>query len=181
MHRLLKRSTINPGQKPPLRAHPLLVVTVAALTLLAGTILPGSYALANCQDLLGESDLFNCRVKVDDGGRFSDCFRFTNPGAQSENFDLSLDLYPSVLGCDCKAAGTFASPAFGESNSFHCVGSITEGSVPPFGLAFDAAIKRQGRRIVGEGVNDTGTSFFFRCSRVPTCEVPATVQRAPAW
>jgi hypothetical protein len=117
------------------------------------------------------------------GGGFNECFRFANPGTQSEDFDLALDLYPSVMACDCKTAGKFGAPGFGASNAFHCVSSITQNSVPPFGLAFDSAIKRQGRRIVGQGISDFGTSFIFRCDRVRSCEVPLTVQggAAPSW
>jgi hypothetical protein len=52
-----------------------------------------------------------------------------------------------------------------------------------FGLAFDGEIKRRGRRLVGEGVNEFGNSFFFRCDRVRSCELPLSSEgeRAPSW
>jgi hypothetical protein len=152
--------------------------TSIAAALAAGIVVlatPAAPALANCQDLLNSS-VYDCHVKRDDGDRFSDCFRFSSPGELSEDFDLSVDGFPNVLGCDCKAGGDFASPGFGESNAFQCVSVILEDDVPPFGLAFDGTVRQQGHRIRAEGVNDFGTSFILRCERVASCEVPAAPQ-----
>jgi hypothetical protein len=135
-----------------------------------------SQAAANCEDLLGDRT-YSCRVKSE-GEAFSECFRFTSPGDLSANFDLSLDQFPGVLACDCKADGSFANPEFGESNSFHCVSGLTS----PFGLAFDGDVKKKGRRIQGDGVNEGGSSFVFRCDRARTCVVPTLgAPAAAAW
>jgi hypothetical protein len=151
---------------------------VAAVIAFALSIIWASPSQANCQDLLGNRT-FECVVKDDDGDQFDDCFTFTTPGEQSEDFDLfSADL-SGVLSCDCKATGKFSAPNFGESNSFHCATTSESG----LGLAFDSKIKRRGRRLLGEAVSETGTSFMFRCDRARTCELPAPAQRAraPSW
>jgi hypothetical protein len=154
------------------------VVTPASLIVLACMVLPVAPAKAACDDLLS-NNTYECRVKGDEGERFSDCFEFTAPGEQSTAFDLFPETYGSVMGCDCKAEGTFGRPDFNASNSFHCV-SATDAE---FGLAFDGDVRRQGRRIVGEGINDTGSSFVFRCVRVDSCSLPQSAQRsrAPTW
>jgi hypothetical protein len=134
--------------------------------------------LADCQDLLGNRS-YQCRVKDDRADAFDDCFSFTTPGEQSQDFDLFSDLFGDILSCDCKVTGTFRTPSFGAANSFHCVSR----SDAAFGLAFDGEIKRRGRRLVGEGVNEFGNSFFFRCDRVRSCELPLSSEeeRAPSW
>lgn len=149
----------------------ILITMVAAVILI---FLPSLEAKANCQDLL-DNDTYRCRVKADDDDRFTDCFRFASPGTQSENFDLFPDLFGSVMACDCKATGTFASPNFGAANSFNCVST----SAAPFGLTFEGAVRRAGRVILGQAVNETGISFIFRCARAPSCVVPAATLGAP--
>jgi hypothetical protein len=148
-----------------------MLLSMAALLLL----LPASEAAANCEDLI-KSRTYSCRIKDDAGDSFSDCFRFTSPGEQSEDFDLSLDLFPGILGCDCQADGSFSDPDFGDTDSFQCVSAVSS----PFGLALYGDVKRNGRRITGQGINDTGSSFVFRCDRVRTCEVAAPIAGAPS-
>lgn len=146
-----------------------------AIVTIALVVLSSPEAKANCQDLL-DSDTYRCRVKADDNDRFTDCFRFTSPGVQSEDFDLSIDGFGGAIGCDCKATGTFASPNFGAANSFHCVSAGTAG----FGLTFEGAVRGGGRVIIGQAVSEAGTSFFFRCNRAPACALPAATLGAPA-
>ncbi len=138
------------------------------------TVLASADAQANCQDLLG-SRIYRCQIKPDTTERFVDCFQFINPGTQSEDFDLFSDVFIGLLSCDCKSRGGFADPGFGESNSFHCVSK----SDAAFGLAFEGAVKRQGRRLTGQAVNDSGISFVFRCDRARACELPLSTQGAP--
>jgi hypothetical protein len=146
-------------------------MAVAVLAWSAAMALPGAPAQADCRELLGNRS-YQCRVKEDTPDSFDDCFSFTTPGEQSEDFDLFSDLLGDVLSCDCKVVGTFRAPEFSEANSFHCVSR----SDAELGLAFDSEVKRRGRRLVGEGINEFGDSFFFRCDRVRSCELPPSSQ-----
>jgi hypothetical protein len=147
---------------------------IIAATLLV--VLPALQAEADCQDRL-DNRVYRCSVKSDAGSSFNECFRFTSPGNQSENFDLALDgLDGTAMSCDCQAEGNFSNPEFGEADSFHCV-------TPPFfnlGLAFEGEVKRRGRRIDGEAVDHTGASFLFRCDRRQDCELPVSTLGAPS-
>jgi hypothetical protein len=150
------------------------IYRVAALLSMAvlPIFVPASQAADNCEDLI-KSRIYDCRVKDDDGLTFRDCFRFTSPGEVSENFDLSLDLFPppGVLGCDCQGDGDFFDPEFGNTDSFHCVSTVF--SVLSFmGLALHGDVKRNGRRITGQAIDEIGDSYVFRCDRVRTCDVP---------
>jgi hypothetical protein len=87
-------------------------VAVAVLALSATAALPDAPALADCQDLLGNRS-YQCRVNDDRADAFDDCFSFTTPGEQSQDFDLFSDLFGDVLSCDCKVTGTFRTPSFG--------------------------------------------------------------------
>jgi hypothetical protein len=159
-------------EHPRQSGSPILAAMVAAVLMI---VFPSLDVRANCQDLL-DSDTYRCRVKSDDEDRFTDCFRFASPGTQSEDFDLFSDVLGGVVACDCKATGTFAAPNFGAANSFHCVTT----SAAEFGLTFEGAVRRAGRIIIGQAVNDTGISFIFRCNRATSREVPLSTLGAPA-
>lgn len=146
-------------------------MAAAVLVLMMGT----PEAKANCQDLLG-SDIYRCRVKSDSVDTFTDCFRFTEQETPSPLFALFSDVYANVLACACKATGTFRAPDFGAANSFHCVSPLDG----PYGFAVEGAVRKNGRVILGQAVDDLGSSFMFRCTRDPSCELPLSTQGSPS-
>lgn len=172
----------NTGQSIDATSSFKWIYRVAALLSMAvlPIFVPASQAADNCEDLI-KSRPYDCRIKDDDGLTFRDCFRFTSPGEQSENFDLSLDLFPppGVLGCDCQGDGDFFDPEFGNTDSFHCVSTVSS----LFGLALHGDVKRNGRRITGQAIDEIGDSYVFRCDRVRTCDVPVSTAgaRSPGW
>ena len=147
-------------------------ITAAAVLSVASS---SPQAQANCQDLLG-SDIYRCRVKSDSIATFPDCFRFTAPETPSPLFALFSDVFTDVLACACQAKGTFRAPEFGAAKSFHCVSPL-EG---PYGLAVAGAVKKKGRVIEGQAVDDVGSSFMFRCTRAQSCSLPLSPQGLPA-
>jgi hypothetical protein len=52
-----------------------------------------------------------------------------------------------------------------------------------FGLALHGDVKRNGRRITGQAIDEIGDSYVFRCDRVRTCDVPVSTAgaRSPGW
>jgi hypothetical protein len=174
----------NTGQSIDATSSFKWIYRVAALLSMAvlPIFVPASQAADNCEDLI-TSRPYQCDVKDDDGLTFSDCFRFTStsPGGSSENFDLSLDMFPGLLGCDCQADGSFSDPEmeFGNTDSFHCVSTVlSESSL--FGLALYGDVKRNGGRITGQAIDEGGDSYVFRCNQVGTCEVPMSTAGAPS-
>ena len=133
----------------------------------------------NCQDLL-DNNVYRCQVKSDFDTAFEDCFRFTSPGVQSQDFDLFTDGLGEVLGCECKAKGSFKNPRFNKSNDFHCVNAREQAEGEAFlNIAFEGQVsaewdrgKKRGKRINnGQAVNEFGDSFVFQCKLDPACSV----------
>src|SRR5687768_13695907 len=75
------------------------VAVLRSMAVLA-TFVSASQAADNCEGLITRRT-YRCDVKDDDGRTVSDCCRFTStsPGRSSENVDLSLDMFPGLLGC----------------------------------------------------------------------------------
>ncbi len=136
-----------------------------ALTFAAGIHLARA---ENCQDVLG-NNVYSCDVKSEFGDEFSDCFRFTSPGTQSDKFDLFVDRLGHVQGCSCKAAGSFSTPDFNGSKEFACVTTVEDDD---FQISFSG--KADGTRLKkGQVVNEFGDSFLFECQLDPHCAVAA--------
>jgi hypothetical protein len=122
----------------------------------------------NCQDLL-DNNVYRCQVKSDFGTAFEDCFRFTSPGLQSQDFDLFIDLLGEILGCECKAEGSLENPQFNESREFHCVNALFSAFL---NIAFEGEVAEHGETLKnGQAVNEFGDSFVFRCVQDPECSV----------
>ena len=171
----MTRAAERPGNSSAIaerRPWSIPAITAAAVLSVAW---PSPQAQANCQDLLG-SDIYRCRVKADSTATFTDCFRFTAPETPSPLFALFSDVFTDVLACACQAKGTFRAPEFGAAKSFHCVSPL-EG---PYGLAVAGAVKKKGRVIEGQAVDDVGSSFMFRCTRAQSCSLPLSPQGLPA-
>jgi len=119
----------------------------------------------DCQEVLG-NNTYHCRVKSNFGSEFEDCFRFTSPGDQSDNFDLFVDGLGQVQGCSCKASGSFNSPDFNASKEFECVTNGEDG----FGIQFEG--KADGSQLKKGQVSDQfGNSYVFVCKLDPKCSV----------
>jgi hypothetical protein len=126
-------------------------------------------AQRNCEDVLN-SNVYRCEVKSSFGTQFTDCFRFTSPGFQSQHFDLFPDLLGEVLGCECKARGTFENPQFNESRFWHCASA--GGAI--LGISFEGAAG-QVKLFRTEAVNEFGDSFVFDCELDLACAVGSRV------
>jgi hypothetical protein len=134
---------------------------------LALSIVPFATAVAqrNCEDVLN-SNVYRCEVKSSFGTQFPDCLRFTSPGFQSQHFDLFPDELGEVLGCECKARGTFNNPRFNESRSWHC--ASTGGA--DLGISF-SGVAGQVRLFRTEAVNEDGESFVLDCELDLACTI----------
>lgn len=158
-------------RKACLSTKPSAVIGTAVLVLMLTT----PEAKANCQDLLGD-DVYRCRVKSDNADTFTDCFRFVPQETPPPIFGLFSDVYTDALACACQATGSFRVPEFGAANSFHCVSPLDS----PFGFAVEGTVRDSGRVILGQAVDDVGSSFMFRCTRARSCELPLSTQGAPS-
>ena len=135
---------------------------VFALTTASGVRLAQA---ENCEEVL-DNNVYRCQVKSDFGTAFEDCFSFISPGDRSDKFDLFVDGLGQVLGCSCRASGSFNSPAFDASKEFQCVTNGVDG----FGIAFNGRADRTQLK-KGQVVNEFGDSFLFECKRDPTCAI----------
>jgi hypothetical protein len=108
--------------------------------------------------------VYRCTVVPEGGAAFTDCLRFTAPGALSDKFDLATDQLGAALGCTCKATGSPKRPKFGGAPAFVCAGDDD--------LAFEGTAVRGGKAI-GKGFagNSAGTGFVFTCQQDPACTV----------
>jgi len=132
----------------------------------------------NCQRLL-DNHVYRCQVKASFGGKFTDCLRFTSPGAQSTKFDLSADRLPGqVLGCACRAGGSFARPQFNASNDYSCVTS-GNGTGDELGIAFQGTVDELTSLTITQGRadNEFGDTFVFLCIFDPVCGIHGSPTR----
>jgi hypothetical protein len=118
-----------------------------------------------CQDRLA-NNVYSCAIRSEAGARFQDCFRFSAPGAISDDFDLFSDDFNDVVACDCRTRGTFEQPEFGTSLMFQCVSNASES----FNVAFQGRAGRN-RITKGQAINSFGDSFVFQCSIDPDCDI----------
>ncbi len=144
------------------------ISAVALLTSLVTMTASATFAATPCDDLL-DNNVYRCHIKADFlPDPFDDCFRFTSPGVQSEDFDLFVDGLGIVQGCDCSATGSFSKPKFGAAKEFHCVATATGG----YGIAFRGTAS--GTKIKdGRIIDEFGASYVYECERDPECLRPA--------
>jgi len=116
---------------------------------------------SSCAERLG-SKVYRCTVAAQAGGTFTDCLRFSSPGAISDKFDLVTDQLGATLGCTCKAKGKPNKPKFDTSSEFACTGDED--------VSFEGTVNRNGKKI-GKGfvANAAGAAFVFSCTEDAAC------------
>lgn len=120
---------------------------------------------SDCQEIiLGANALqyYSCQVKGQDGSSHPDCFQFYTSGGFFGLYGFALGDYFS---CSCRAAKSFAAPAFDAGKEFLCAiqNLYTSAHESYTGKAVGNKIKQ------GEIVTDTGFSWVFACEKVPFC------------
>jgi hypothetical protein len=116
---------------------------------------------STCAERLANK-VYRCDVAVEGGSTFTDCLRFTSPGAVSDNFDLTTDQLGATLGCTCQAKGKPSKPKFDASSAFTCTGDED--------VSFEGTVARSGKKIgKGFAANAAGTGFLFTCKQDDAC------------
>ena len=104
---------------------------------------------------------YECRAIRDDGEEFKwELEFFVDSFLQSEFDSENEEDVEGVLGCQCKATGSFTNPKFDTSNWFHCVGPVS--NEDNFSISIEGHVVANGDRIQqGEGVDEFGRSYVF--------------------
>lgn len=133
------------------------VLTIGMLLTVTGSSLANA---PSCTFLL-EDNHYLCEVKSESGAKAEECLRLSSTGIVSSKFDVFVVGIGEVLGCSCKAQGSFDTAQFNTSKEFFCTNDSS--------IALEGKVTRKGKIKGGQIVYGNGQSFVYRCKVVPSC------------